>query len=81
MSSRLCLSANDKDDNEMIPGAVHRRKPRKTSAMRQSDEGCAISHRLRCGPLLPNKVGGIAQLVRTGEGRKEEKEESRKVGK
>ena len=38
-----------------------------------SDEGCATSHRLKWGPLHPNEVDRIAQHVRKGEGRKEEK--------
>ena len=32
------------------------------------DKGCAISHRLKWGPLPPNEVGSIAQHVRNGEG-------------
>ena len=49
-------SSNDKGDNEMIPGALHKppgiyltveENPDKTSAMRMSDEGCVTSHRLK----------------------------------
>ena len=74
------LSANDNDD-EMKSGAVHRellaftlrlRKPRKTSARRQSDEGSASSHHLKWGPLPQNYLGRIPQYIRDGEGRKEE---------
>ena len=37
------------------------------------DEGFLTSHLLKWGPFLPNEVGRIAQHVRKGEGRKEEK--------
>ena len=68
---------NDKDNNEMIPGAVHRssgicltaeEKPRKISAR--------TSHRLKWGPFNPNEVRRIAQHFRKGEGRKEGKDEA-----
>ena len=45
----------------------------KTSARRLSDEGCAISHRLSWGPLLPVDVGRIAQKFRKGKERKKRK--------
>ena len=38
------------------------------------DEGCATSHGLKWGPLLPNEVDGFAQHVRKGEARKEGKD-------
>ena len=43
-------SANDRDDNEKVPGlctgflTFSRGKPRKTSARGPSDEGCATGH-------------------------------------
>ena len=43
---------------------------RKTSVRRPSDEGCAISHYLKCSPFPPNEVSRIAQYVRNGKGRK-----------
>ena len=51
--------SNDKADNEMIPGAVHRspgiclkpRKTPKTSAMRPSDEGAVRPVIASNGPL------------------------------
>ena len=68
------MSDNDTTDNEMLPGAVHRspgrRKPRKTLTRRQSEEGCATSHRLKWVPLPPNEFGTIAKYVMEGEGRK-----------
>ena len=65
---------NDKGDNKMILGAVHRSRltteenPRK----HQLGRGCAASHRLKWGPFPPNEVGRIAQtLGREKEGIKE----------
>ena len=37
-------------------------------------EGCATSHRLKWDPFPPKYVGGIAQHIRKGEGRKGEKD-------
>ena len=57
--------AQDKGDNEIIPGAVDRfpdicltaeKKPRKTPARRQSNEGFAASYRIKWGQLPPNEV-------------------------
>ena len=60
------VTFNDKGDNEMIPGAVHRSSGIYLIAVENLrletvDEGCATSHRLKWGPLLPNEVGRIAQ--------------------
>ena len=71
--------ANDKGDNEMILGAVHKspaicltaeENPRKP----QLGDSLMNSHRLKCGPYSPNEVGRIGQHIRRGEGRKEEKD-------
>jgi hypothetical protein len=71
------LVANDKGDNKMIPGAVHRspvicltaeESPGKPQ-LRPFDEG-----RLKWGPLLPNEVNRIAQHVSMGDGRKDGKD-------
>ena len=76
----VTLVANDNDDNEMIPWAVHRspgicltadENPGKLELGDSLIRGCAISHRLKWGPFPPNEVGRIAQHVRKGEGRKE----------
>ena len=71
--------ANDKGDNEMILGAVHRspgicltvkENPRKPQLGNSPMKGCATSHRLKWGPLHPNEVGRTAQHVRLGNERK-----------
>ena len=69
---------NDKGDNEMILGAVHRSPgicltAEENPARRPSDEGAvSISHRLKWGPFPPNEVGRIAQHSgREKEGNKE----------
>ena len=76
-------SANDKGDNEVKPGAVHRspgicltaeENPWKASARRPSDEGCATSHSLKWDTLFPHEVGRIAQNVMEGQRRKEGKD-------
>ena len=69
--------ANDKDDNEMIPGLcsdllAFSLQLRKTSARRPS-MNTATSYRLKCLPFPPNEVGRITQHVRRGEGSKEGK--------
>ena len=58
--------ANYKDDNEMIPGAVHRSpgiyltaEENPGESQETVDDSCATSHRL-------NVVGRIAQHVRKG---------------
>ena len=70
--------ANDKGDNEMILGAVHRspgiyltaeenpRKPQLGDRLmkRLCDQSC-----LKWGPFPPNEIGRIAQHIRKGEGR------------
>ena len=43
---------------------------RKTSARRQSDEGCATSQGLKWGPLPPNYIGRTTQPFREGGGRR-----------
>ena len=48
---------------------------RKTSARRQSDEVCVISHHLKWGPLPSNKVCRTAKHVRKRKGMKGEKDE------
>ena len=78
VSRQSCLLANDKGYNDVNPGAIHRLLAfilwqRKTSARRQSDEGCVTSYRLKRDPLPPNDVSWITQHVREGEGRKEGK--------
>ena len=73
-------SADDKDDNGIILGSVHRShsicpttgKPRKTSARMPSNKGCAASHRLKWDPLPPNQDGRIPKHIRKGEEGKEE---------
>ena len=76
--------ANDKGDNEMILGAVHRptgicltaeensRKHQLRDEVETSgrDEGVVRSQRLKWGPFPPDEVGRIVQHVRKGEGRK-----------
>ena len=69
---------NNKGDNEMILGAVHRspgicltvkENPRKLQLGGHLIKGCETNHRLKWGPFPPNKVGRIAQHVRKGERR------------
>ena len=64
--------ANDKGDNEMILGAVHRspgicltaeETPRKPQLGERLMKGCATSHRLKWGPFPPNEVRRVAQHV------------------
>ena len=71
--------ANDKGDNEMIPGAVHRcpdisltaeENPGKPQLGNRLMKGCATSHCLKWGTLPPNEAGRTAQHVRKREGRK-----------
>ena len=58
--------ANDKGDNEMILGAVHRSPQLRDRLMK----GLSTSHRLKWGPFPTNEVGRIAQHIRKGDGRK-----------
>ena len=68
--SQSRLSANDKGDNEMVSGPVHRsginlmikESPRKPQP---GDHHC-----LKWGPLPPNYIGRIAQHIKNGQGRK-----------
>ena len=71
--------ANNKCDNEMILGAVHRssgifltaeENPRKPQLGDRQMKDCTTSPRLKWGPFHQNEVGTIAQHVRKGEGRK-----------
>ena len=70
--------ANDKDDNAIILGAVHRfpgicltaeENPRKRQLGDRLTKGCVTSHCLKWGAFPQNEVGRIAQHVRKGEGR------------
>ena len=69
--------ANDKGDNEMIPGlctdllafALQLSKTPE-NLRRKFDEGTVRRHCLKWGPFPPNEVSRIAQHVRKGEGRK-----------
>jgi hypothetical protein len=64
VSFQSLLSANDKGDNNVKPGAVHRSpdislrlsEPCKASAKRSSDEGSATSHPLKWSSLPPNDI-------------------------
>jgi hypothetical protein len=61
MSCQSHLSVNGKDENEMIPGAVHRYHgiclmAEEKSARRPFDEGYVTSHCLKRGILPPNEV-------------------------
>ena len=78
LSSKSCLSTNEKGDNEVNLGAVHispgiyimyQEKPQKTSARRLSDEDRLTNHCLKWGPLLPND-GRITQHIKERERRK-----------
>ena len=69
---------NDKGDNEIILGAVHRfpgicltakESPRKPQLGDRLMKGFATSHCLKWGPFHPNEVNRIALHVRDGEGR------------
>ena len=77
--------SNDKGDNGMILGAVHRspgicltveENPRKPQLGDRLMKGCATSHRLKWGPFPPNEVDGIAHSTsgREKEGNKERTE-------
>ena len=54
-------SVNDKGDNEMIPGAVHRSPGIYLTVRKPSDKGCATSYRLKWDPSPSNEIGRIAQ--------------------
>ena len=68
--------ANDKDDNEMIRGAVHRSPGICLSAEENpgkphlGDRLKKTSHQLKWGSFSPNDIGRIFQHFRKGEGRK-----------
>ena len=78
VSHQSHLLDNDKGDNEVKSGAVHKfpsiylaaeensRKFRRLSA-----EGCVTSHCLKWGPFPPNDVSRVAQTVREEEGSKQ----------
>ena len=73
VSHQLRLSRNDKDDNDVRSGAVHRSpsidleknpgKPR----LGPSDGSCAINDCLKWGPSPTNDVGRNTQNFREGE--------------
>ena len=74
-------SANDKGDNEVKSGAVHRspgicltaeENPEKTSARRRSDELCKTIYRLNWSPLPPNRSIG-SHITSEREKRKKKK--------
>ena len=80
--------ANDKDNNEMIPRAVHR-CPGICLTVEENSGKPQLGDRLmkglcdrsspQCGPFLPpNEVGRITQHVRKREGRREGRNERRK---
>ena len=81
VSRQSGLSANDKGDNKIISVVVHRspgiclksEENPENPSKETVDEGCATSHRLKWGLLLPNEVGRIAQHVRNREGREMER--------
>ena len=66
--------ANDKGDNKISPGAVHRCPDiYLTTEENPGDrvmKGLCDQSSPQMGPLPPNEVGRIAQLVRKGEARK-----------
>ena len=73
------VGLNDKADNETILGAVHR-SPGICLTAEENPRKPQLGDRLICGlcdlkwdPFLPNGVGRIAQHVRKGEGRKQER--------
>ena len=74
-SRQSCLSANDKSNNEMIPGDVHRFPGICLTAEENSGQpqlgGSANSHRLKWGPLSPNEVSRTVRHVRKEEEKKE----------
>ena len=70
--------ANDKDDNEMVQGAVHRspgicltaeENPRIPQLGDRMMKELWTSHLHKWGPFPPSEVGRIAQHVRKWEGR------------
>ena len=72
----MTLVANDKADNEMIPGAVHRspgicltaeENLGKTHLGDRLMKGYATSHPVKWGPFPPNEVDRIALNVKTVE--------------
>ena len=80
------ISANDKGDNEVKPGAEDRspgvyliaEETPKTPARRSSDESCATSHPFKWDPFSQNDVGRIAQHFRERNGSKEGKKQGSK---
>ena len=74
------LSTNDKGDNKILLGTVHRSPGiyftvEENLSWETVDEGCVTSHRFKCNPSAPNEVVRIAQNVRKGVGRKNGKDE------
>ena len=71
--------ANDKGDNKMIPGAVHRspgicfiagENHGKSQLRDRLMKGLCDQSSLQMGPLRPNEISRIKQNVRKVEGRK-----------
>ena len=70
------MSSNDKGDNEVIQGTLHRFPGIYLTAEKNLknisyDEGCIVSHRLKWGTLPPKGVLRIAQYIREGDWWKE----------
>ena len=80
MSMSIPSFANDKGDNEVILGAVHKSpgltaegNPRKPHLRNRLMKGLCDHSSPEMGSFHPNEVGRIAQHVRKGKGRKEGK--------
>ena len=69
------LSGNDKGDNELKLVVVHRSPGICFTARRPSDDGSAMSHHLKCGPLCINDIGKIPHHIREGERERERERE------
>ena len=85
VSGQSCLSVNDKDNNAMKMGAVHRflgiyfyENIEKTSARRPSDGSYTTRHYLKWNHLPPHYVSRNAKHIRSGERRKAGKKERQK---
>ena len=66
------VSANDKDDNEMILGAVHRSLGIYLTAVENPRKPWLRDHLMKAvwGPLPPNDIGRVTQHIREGETKK-----------
>ena len=65
MISRQC--------SDFLAFTLHLTKIPEKPQVKDVDEACATSHRLKWDPLPRNDVGWIVQDVRDGDGRKKEK--------